>query len=109
MLVFVWFFVALYSIILAFLERSLIGIRVCAVVNILALLATAVICLKRVGPFFQLFKTYAAGELGCFIPWMAPNYIVGLMYKNPFLDVVGDWRIYLALSVIVMAAYLFAI
>jgi hypothetical protein len=109
MLIFVWFFVALYSTLLAFLERRLSGIRVCAVVNILAILATAVICLKRLGPFFQLFKTYAAGELGWFIPWMAPNYIVGLMYKNPFLDVVGDWRIYLALSVVLMAAYLFAL
>jgi hypothetical protein len=108
MLIFVWFFVALYSILLAFLERSLSGIRVCAAVNILALLATAVICLKRLGPFFQLFKAYASGELGWFIPWMAPNYIVGLMYKNPFLEVVGDWRIYLALSVFVMLAYLFA-
>ena len=108
MLVFLWFFVAVYSIILAFLERSLEGIKVCALTNILAILATALICLKRLGPFFQLFKTYASSELGWFIAWMTPDYVVGLMYKNPMEEAVSDWRVRLALSILVALAFVFA-
>src|SRR5207249_587623 len=51
MLLFVWFLVALYSIILAFLERSLYAIKICAVTNILAVVGTALILPQRVGPF----------------------------------------------------------
>jgi hypothetical protein len=109
MLVFLWFFIGVYSIILAFLERRFRGMIVCAGGNILAILAAAMILPQRVTPFIAIFRTYASNELGWFIPWMAPNYIIGLMYRNPFLDVVGDWRIYLALSTALMATYLFAI
>lgn len=107
MLVFVWFFVALYSIILAFFERSLHGIRICAVANILAVLATAMICPQRIGPFFEVFKMYGSADLGWFIPWMAPDYLVGLMYKNPLIDPTV-WRMHSGLSVFVALLYLFA-
>jgi len=121
MLVFLWFFVAIYSIILAFLERSLHGIRICAVANILAVLATAMILPQRIGPFFEVFKMYGSAELGWFIPWMAPDYIAGLMYKAygasfsagaltlvpPFVQV-SDWRVNLALSIFVGLVFVFA-
>jgi hypothetical protein len=106
MLVFVWFFVAFYSIILGFLERSWHGIRICAVTNILAVLATGLILPQRIGPFFAIFKIYAAVEAGWFIPWMAPDYIAGLMYKNPLLEVGSDWRVRLALSIILALAFI---
>jgi hypothetical protein len=106
MLVFVWFFVAFYSIILAFLERSLPRIKICAVANILALLGTALILPQRIGPFVAIFRVYAAAEAGWFIPWMAPNYIAGLMYKNPLLDAESDWRVRLALSIILALAFM---
>jgi hypothetical protein len=108
MLLFVWFFVALYSIILAVLERSLYGIRISVVTNILAMLATAMILPQRVGPFFQLFKVYASAEAGWFIPWMAPNYVAGLMYQNPFLEVVTVGRAHMALSIFVTLAFVIA-
>jgi hypothetical protein len=108
MLLFVWFFVALYSIVLGILERSLRGIRICAVANILAVLATALICPQRVAPFFEVFKVYASAQAGWFIPWMAPDYVAGLMYKNPFLEVVSEWRAHLPLFILVAVAFVFA-
>jgi hypothetical protein len=108
MLVFVWFFAAFYSISLAFLERSLHGIKRCAVANILAVLGTALILPQRIGPFIQIFKVYASVEAGWFIPWMAPDYLVGLMYKNPFLEVGSDWRVRLAVSIVVTLAFVVA-
>ena len=108
MLVFLWFFVALYSIVLAFLERRLGGIKICVVANVSAILATAAICPQRVKPFFEVFTTYAASDAGWFIPWMAPDFVAGLMYKNPFIEVTGDWRVRLAVSIFVALAFLFA-
>jgi hypothetical protein len=119
MLLFVWFFVALYSIILAFLEKSLHGIRICAVTNILAVFATAMILPQRIGPFFEIFKTYASVEAGWFIPWMVPGYVVGLMCENlpdgtgritasPFLEAVTGWSIDLALSILIALAFVSA-
>lgn len=101
MLVFVWFFVALYAIVLAFLEKSLYEIKVCGVANVLAIVATALICPQRVGPFLEVFKTYAAAEVGWFITWMAPDYVAGLMYKNPFFGIMRVWRLHLTLGILV--------
>jgi hypothetical protein len=109
MLLFVWFLVALYTIILAFLERSLHGIKICAATNILAVLATALILPQRIGPFLDVFKTYAAAEAGWFIVWMAPVYVAGLMYENPpFLEAVSGWRIDLALSLVATLVFALA-
>ena len=108
MLVFVWFFVALYSIVLAFLEKNVHGIRVCVVANILAVLATAMIFPQRIAPFLGIFTLYASVESGWFIPWMGPDYLAGLMYKNPFVEVPSDWRIHLALSLFLALAFVLA-
>lgn len=108
MLPFVWLLVALYAIFLAVLERSVHGIRVGAVVNVLAVLATGLICPQRIGPFIAIFKVYAAAEAGWFIPWMAPDFVLGLMYKNPFLEAASDWRIHLAVSIAVGLAFVFS-
>jgi|GEM_PF-5685005 len=109
MLLFVWFLVGLYTIFLACLERSIYGIRICAVVNTLAILAAAALSPQRIGPFFQVLQVYSTINAGWFIPWMAPVYVAGLMYENPpFLEAVSGWRIDLALSILVVLAFVFA-
>jgi hypothetical protein len=108
MLPFVWLLVGLYAVILAVLERSLHGIRIGAVVNVVAILGTSLICPHRIAPFIAIFRVYAAAEAGWFIPWMSPDYLLGLMYKNPLLGVTTDWRIHLALSVAVGLAFVFS-
>jgi hypothetical protein len=109
MLLFLWFLIAVYSIVLAFLERSWHAIKICAVTNILAILVTAMILPQRVGPFLDVFKIYASAEAGWFIVWMAPVYVAGFMYENPpFLEAVSGWRIDLALSIVVALAFIFA-
>ena len=109
MLPFVWFFVGVYSISLAFLGRGLYGIKVCVVANILAVLATAMICPHRVVPSIQVFKVYASGLAGWFIPWMTPNYLAGLTFQNPFLEGRSAEPAHLAFSILVAVAFVFAI
>jgi len=108
MLLFVWPFAGVYLIVSAFLERSLHGIKICAVANILAVLATAMILPQRIGSFLRLVMSYTSVEAGWFIPWMAPHYVIGLMYKNPFLELVEDWRVHLTLSVLVTLVLVYA-
>lgn len=108
MLPFVWLLVGLYAVILAVLERSLSGLKVGAVVNVLAIVATGLICPQRIGPFIAIFKVYAAAEAGWFIPWMSPDYVLGLMYKNPLMGVPSDWRVHLALSVAIGLVFVLA-
>jgi hypothetical protein len=101
MLIFVWFFTGIYAIALALLERSLHPIKICIGANIVIAVLTALILPQRVGPFLEVFKIYGAAKAGWFIPWMAPDYLVGLMYKNPFLELESDWHWRLALSIFV--------
>jgi hypothetical protein len=105
MLIFVWFFTGIYAIALAVLERSLHPIKICIGANIVIALLSAAILPQRVGPFLEIFKIYGTATAGWFIPLMAPDYLVGLMYKNPFLEIGTDWRWRLAGTVFVGLGY----
>lgn len=108
MLLFIWFFVALYAVILALLEKSLHAVKVCAAANVLGVGATALILPQRIGPFIEVFTLYASVEAGWFVPWMAPDYVAGLMYQNPFLQGIGDSYVHLGVSILVGLVFILA-
>jgi hypothetical protein len=78
-------------------------------VNLLVAAGTAIVLPQRVGAFVAIFIVYSSAQAGWFLPWMTPDYVVGLMFQNPLLRPITNAQLHIALAILVALIIGFAI